>query len=121
MSKVNPSHLADFAQDSRVDKFFGLTDVNSVDKYLKFLNRFREFALSHQEWLSHLRHMAGLRGAITNCGTRCATASRHWIPPQLDVKTRVQVRYPCCPSCSPVKHSSRLNAPGSVSSVSISP
>jgi hypothetical protein len=46
-------------EDSRVDKFFVLTDLNSVDKYLKFLNRFREFVLSHQEWLPHLRQVDG--------------------------------------------------------------
>jgi hypothetical protein len=46
-------------EDSRVDKFFVLTDLNSVDKYLKFLNRFREFALSHQEWLAQLRQVDG--------------------------------------------------------------
>jgi hypothetical protein len=46
-------------EDSRVDKFFVLTDLNSVDKYLKFLNRFREFAISHQEWLPHLRQVDG--------------------------------------------------------------
>jgi hypothetical protein len=46
-------------EDSRVDKFFVLTGLNSVDKYLKFLNRFREFALSHQEWLPHLRQVDG--------------------------------------------------------------
>jgi len=46
-------------EDSRVDKFFILTDLNSVDKYLKFLNRFREFALSHQEWLWRLRQVDG--------------------------------------------------------------
>jgi hypothetical protein len=44
-------------EDSRVDKFFALNDPNSVDKYLKFLNRFREFALAHQEWLPHLRQV----------------------------------------------------------------
>jgi hypothetical protein len=46
-------------EDSRVDKFFVLTDLNSVDKYLKFLNRFREFALSHQGWLPELRQVDG--------------------------------------------------------------
>jgi len=46
-------------EDSRVDKFFVLSDVNSVDKYLKFLNRFREFSLSHQEWLPQLRQVDG--------------------------------------------------------------
>jgi len=46
-------------EDSRVDKFFVLADLNSVDKYLRFLNRFREFALSHQEWLPHLRQVDG--------------------------------------------------------------
>lgn len=46
-------------EDSLVNKFFGLTDPNSADKYLKFLNRFREFALSHQEWLPHLRQVDG--------------------------------------------------------------
>jgi hypothetical protein len=46
-------------EDSRVDKFFVLSDVNSVDKYLKFLKRFREFSLSHQEWLPQLRQVDG--------------------------------------------------------------
>jgi hypothetical protein len=46
-------------EDSRVDKFFVLTDNNSVDKYLKFLARFREFVLSHQDWLPELRQVDG--------------------------------------------------------------
>jgi hypothetical protein len=46
-------------EDSRVDKFFVLSDVNSVDKYLKFLNRFLEFSLSHQEWLPYLQQIDG--------------------------------------------------------------
>ncbi len=46
-------------EDSRVDKFFVLTDLNSVDKYLKFVTRFREFTLSHQEWVPHLRQIDG--------------------------------------------------------------
>jgi hypothetical protein len=46
-------------EDSRVDKFFVLSDVNSVDKYLKLLKRFREFSLSHQEWLPQLRQVDG--------------------------------------------------------------
>jgi hypothetical protein len=46
-------------EDSRVNRFFGINDPNSVDKYLKFLGRFREFALSHQDWLPHLRQVDG--------------------------------------------------------------
>jgi hypothetical protein len=46
-------------EDSLVNKFFVLRDPNSVEKYLKFLNRFREFALFHQEWLAHLRQVDG--------------------------------------------------------------
>jgi hypothetical protein len=46
-------------EDSRVDKFFLLSDPNSADKYLKFLKRFREFALSHQGWLPVLREVDG--------------------------------------------------------------
>jgi hypothetical protein len=46
-------------EDSRVDTFFALTDLNSVDKYLKFLNRFRGFVLAHQSWLPELRQVDG--------------------------------------------------------------
>jgi hypothetical protein len=46
-------------EDSRVDKFFLLSDLNSVDKYVKFLKRFMEFALSHQGWLPALREVDG--------------------------------------------------------------
>jgi hypothetical protein len=46
-------------EDRYVNQFFVLNDANSVDTYLKFLNRFREFALSHQEWLPHLREVDG--------------------------------------------------------------
>jgi hypothetical protein len=43
-------------EDSRVDKFFGLAGrVHSVDKYVTFLHRFREFAIAHQDWLVPLR------------------------------------------------------------------
>lgn len=46
-------------EDSRVDKFFLLNDSNSVDKYLRFLNKFRDFALTHADWLPHLRTIDG--------------------------------------------------------------
>jgi hypothetical protein len=42
-------------EDSRVNDFFLLTDLNSVDKYLKFADRFRDFALRHEEWVPELR------------------------------------------------------------------
>jgi hypothetical protein len=54
---LNPSAFP--IEDSRVDKFFVLTDLNSVSKYMKFLGRFREFVLSHQEWLPDLRQVDG--------------------------------------------------------------
>jgi hypothetical protein len=43
-------------EDSRVNDFFLLTaDENSVDKYLKFADRFRDFVVRHQEWVPELR------------------------------------------------------------------
>ena len=51
------NHDACPIEDSRVDKFFVLNQLNSVDKYLAFLDRFRQFALSHQEWLPHLQQV----------------------------------------------------------------
>lgn len=43
-------------EDSRVDDFFVLRkDSASVDKYMKLLDRFRAFVLSHLDWLLHLR------------------------------------------------------------------
>lgn len=42
-------------EDSRVNDFFLITDLNSVDKYLKFADRFRDFALRHQDWVPDLR------------------------------------------------------------------
>lgn len=46
-------------EDSRVDDFFIVKDAPSVDKYMKFLKRFREFVLSHQEWVPHMRQVDG--------------------------------------------------------------
>lgn len=46
-------------EDSRVDDFFKLNDYASVDKYMKLLNKFRTFVLSHQEWLPRLREADG--------------------------------------------------------------
>jgi hypothetical protein len=46
-------------EDRYVNQFFVISDANSVDTYLKFLNRFREFALSHQKWISNLREIDG--------------------------------------------------------------
>jgi hypothetical protein len=42
-------------EDSRVNDFFLMDDENSVDKYLKFADRFRDFARQHQDWLPALR------------------------------------------------------------------
>ena len=42
-------------EDSRVDKFFGLVQTNSSQKYVTLLGRFREFDLAHQSWLPQLR------------------------------------------------------------------
>jgi len=43
-------------EDSRVDKFLGLAGrAHSVEKYVEFLHRFRDFAVSHQGWLPSLR------------------------------------------------------------------
>jgi hypothetical protein len=46
-------------RDSRVDRFFILPTSNPIDEYLELLNRFRAFAVSHQEWLPHLRQVDG--------------------------------------------------------------
>jgi hypothetical protein len=55
---LNP--LAFPIEDSRVDDFFVLTgDFASVDKYMKFSDRFRSFALSHEDWLPQLRQADG--------------------------------------------------------------
>ena len=53
------NHDAFPIEDSRVDKFFSLNQPNSVEKYMTFLSKFREFALSHQEWLPSLREVDG--------------------------------------------------------------
>ena len=44
-------------EDSRVDTFFMISQSNSVDKYLKFSGKFRDFASSHQEWLPQMRQV----------------------------------------------------------------
>lgn len=55
---LNP--LAFPIEDSRVDDFFMLNnDSASVDKYMKLLDRFRTFLLSHQAWLPQLRETDG--------------------------------------------------------------
>jgi len=47
-------------EDSRVDTFLGLAGrANSVQKYVGFLHRFREFAMAHQSWLPLLRKADG--------------------------------------------------------------
>jgi hypothetical protein len=47
-------------EDSRVDKFLGLAGrPHSVQKYVAFLHRFREFAMAHQGWLPSLREADG--------------------------------------------------------------
>jgi hypothetical protein len=53
------NHDAFPIEDSRVDTFFVMNEANSVDKYLKFAARFRDFVLSHQEWLPQLREIDG--------------------------------------------------------------
>lgn len=55
---LNP--LAFPIEDRRVDDFFVLTgDSASVDKYMKLLDRFRTFVLSHLDWLPRLRQADG--------------------------------------------------------------
>jgi hypothetical protein len=44
-------------EDSRVNDFFLITDLNSVDKYLKFADRFRDFVLCYQDWVPALREV----------------------------------------------------------------
>ncbi|MGB8060706.1 MAG: hypothetical protein WCF26_02270 [Candidatus Sulfotelmatobacter sp.] len=53
-------------EDSRVDDFFVLkNDSASVDKYMKLLDRFRSFVLSHQDWLPQLRQAdSGVDGEV---------------------------------------------------------
>ncbi len=46
-------------EDSRVDRFFALNDSNSVDKYMRFLSKFRDFAQAHWEWIPELRKIDG--------------------------------------------------------------
>jgi len=46
-------------EDSRVDRFFLFNQPNSVEKYLRLSSKFREFALSHDEWLPQLREVDG--------------------------------------------------------------
>jgi hypothetical protein len=45
--------------DSRVNKFFQISQPNSVDTYLDVATRFRNFELMHQEWLPPLREVDG--------------------------------------------------------------
>jgi len=46
--------------DSRVAKFFSIPDrLQGVDKYVYFCDRFRDFALSHRDWLPALREVDG--------------------------------------------------------------
>lgn len=52
---LNPNSFP--IEDSRVDTFFGINLPNSVDKYLTLCERFRVFALSHQDWLAALREV----------------------------------------------------------------
>jgi hypothetical protein len=46
-------------EDRRVDNFFGIDQLNSPQKYVALLNRFRDFDLTHQSWLPHLRTIDG--------------------------------------------------------------
>jgi len=55
-------------ESSEVDRFFRLSDYNSpVDRYMKLLERFRDFVLSHQDWLSHLRQVDDVAGGKPVC------------------------------------------------------
>jgi hypothetical protein len=53
------NHMPFPIEDSRVDAFFGINDFNSVDKYLKFAEKFRTFILFHREWLPALESVDG--------------------------------------------------------------
>jgi len=44
-------------EDGRVDDFFMIDDVPSVDKYMKLARLFRDFVLAHQEWLPRMREV----------------------------------------------------------------
>jgi len=47
-------------ESSESDEFFVIGNYNGpVDRYMKLLNKFRTFVLSHQEWLPHLRQADG--------------------------------------------------------------
>jgi hypothetical protein len=46
-------------EDSRVDTFLVIDRSNSVNGYLSFCNKFREFSLSRQDWLPELRQVDG--------------------------------------------------------------
>jgi hypothetical protein len=46
-------------EDRLVDAFFMISDSPSVNKYMKFLNRFRDFALAHLGWLPDMRQVDG--------------------------------------------------------------
>jgi hypothetical protein len=72
-------------EDGRVDDFFVLkTYTSPVDRYTRLSNRFRDFVISHHEWLPHLRDAdGGIDGEVdgkpvcsdNKLGTRCSTAS----------------------------------------------
>ena len=51
-------------EDSRGDRFFGLTRPNSVGKYFELLRRFEEFTTRREDWLPVLR--AADRGEAWN-------------------------------------------------------
>jgi hypothetical protein len=46
-------------EDRFVNHFFELNEANSAALYLKFLSRFRDFAISHNSWLPELHHVDG--------------------------------------------------------------
>jgi len=46
-------------EDRFVDGFFQITDSPSVDKYMKFLQRFRSFVLARRDWVPSMRRIDG--------------------------------------------------------------
>lgn len=44
-------------EDGRVDDFFILDELPSVDKYMKLAGMFRDFVFAHQEWLPRMREV----------------------------------------------------------------
>ncbi len=52
-------------EDGRVDDFFLLDELPSVDKYMKMAELFRKFVLAHQEWLPRMREVDAGADKIT--------------------------------------------------------